>query len=225
MLQGQAVRNATAMAEIMAAVAEETECGQEVIEVAEGLLKRCMLYGPSKLYKSLCAGEGDMRAKLWEMLVEKAFASEEGEAGIVATGFLATLEEAVSQYCDAKSVESGAVPAPAGEAMRGPITSGPVPGPPGGWDAFANQSLSPVPGKRKQDPALLDVKPKIVLPHHLDALPKHLLAAAEDLKAGLVGRPAKKQFLTEYEMRPFMIQLQQFCLESGILFVESQRVS
>ena len=138
MLQGQAVRNASAMAEIMAAVAEETECGQNVIDQAEVVLKRCMLYGPSKLYKALCAGEGDMRAKLWEMLVASAFACEEGEAGIVATGFLATLEEAVAQYCDAQKVETCAVRAPQGEAMRGPLESGPVPGPPGGWTAFAN---------------------------------------------------------------------------------------
>ena len=29
--------------------------------------------------------------------------------------------------------------------------------------------------------------------------------------------------MTEYEMRPFMIQLQQFCLESGILFVDQSK--
>ena len=130
-----------------------------------------MLYGPSKLFKALCAGEGEMRVKLWEMLVASAFAGEGEEAGIVATGFLATLEEACEQYCDARRVESCAAAAPQVEAMRGPLESGPLPGPRGGWAAIANPSLSPgVPGKRKQDPSLLDVKPKIGMPHHLDAL-------------------------------------------------------
>ena len=64
MLQGQASRNTAAMTEIMAAVAEETGCGQAVIELAEGVLKRCMLYGPSKLFKALCVGDGEMRVKL-----------------------------------------------------------------------------------------------------------------------------------------------------------------
>ena len=62
------------------------------------------------------------------------------------------------------------------------------------------------------------VKPKYEYPHQIKELPARLLEAAEVLKEKHAKEGAK---LTEFQLRPFVVAAQHWCLESGVVNKEA----